>query len=221
MKIRILLALATLPAVIPPSAGAQDHGNGLVPGRRHLSGLVGGSWSDRLGPAYSSIPTQPYAMMVGRAEYVIEARGALALSFYMELMPAIVVDGVPHYHYALLWVPPEGPMVREKVWGEPAMVYGFGATPAGLQLYANVSRRVSLFASVSAGAAWFTRDMPVPDARRMNFLADAGGGVRVARGGGNAVIAGLKFHHMSNANLGRQNPGIDGNVVYVGLSKAR
>ena len=35
------------------------------------------------------------------------------------------------------------------------------------------------------------------------------------------VLLGFKFHHMSNANRGRQNPGIDGNVVYLGLSKTR
>ena len=221
MKKCVLFALAMLPAVSPGTIAAQDAGNGLAVGRRHLSAYVAGSWSDRFGPAYSTIPTQPYAMVVGRAEYVVEATGSGALSFYMELMPLILMDGVPRYHTALVWQPPAGPMVNSKVWDEPAMVYGAGLTPAGVQLYGNITRMVSLFGNLSGGVAWFTRDMPVPDARRLNFLVDAGGGLRIPRREGNAFLAGFKFHHMSNAGRGRQNPGIDGNVIYVGLSKAR
>jgi hypothetical protein len=221
MKVRALFVLAMLSAVRPPSVAAQDAGNGLAVGRRHLSAFIAGSWSDRFGPAYSSIPTQPYAMLVGRAEYVVEATSSGALSFYMELMPVIVVDRVPRYHTAMQWQPPGGPMVGTKVWDAPAMVYGAGVTPAGVQLYGNVTRMVSLFGNLSGGVAWFTRDMPVPDARRLNFLLDVGGGIRVARDGGSALLLGFKFHHMSNAGLGRENPGIDGNVVYAGLSKTR
>jgi hypothetical protein len=220
MKFRPVLVLAMMLALLPPAA-AQDGSNGLVVGRRHLSAYVAASWSDRFGPTYSSIPTQPFAMLVGRAEYVIESTSSGAVAFYMEVIPAIVMDRVPHYHWALLWQPPEGPMVREKVWDEPAMVFGAGLTPAGFQIYGNVTRMMSVFGNVSAGAAWFTRDMPVPDARRLNFLLDAGGGLRIARGGGGALLMGFKFHHMSNANRGRQNPGVDGNVFYAGLSKAR
>jgi uncharacterized membrane protein (UPF0136 family) len=183
--------------------------------------FVAGSWTKQFGPAYSSIATQPYGMVVARAEYVLEASNRLALSFYMEVMPAILVGGVPRYHYANLWMPPSGPTVRSKVWDDPALVYGFGATPAGMQAYVKTTERVSLFGQLSGGAAWFTRDMPVPDSRQLNFLVDAGGGVRVARRKGSAFFTGVKFHHMSNGNLGRQNPGIDGNVVYAGLSRPR
>ena len=200
---------------------SQMRDDGLKPGRRHLSAFVAGSWTKQFGPDYSSIPTQPYGMLVGRSEYVLEASDRFALSFYMEVLPAIVVQGVPHYHYADLWVPPAGPTVRGKVWDDPGLVYGFGATPAGMQAYLRTSDQVSWFLSTSGGAAWFTRDMPVPDARRLNFLVDLGGGIRIARESGSAFIAGLKFHHMSNGNLGRQNPGIDGNVLYAGLSRPR
>ena len=200
---------------------AQHPDDGLAAGRRHLGMYVAGSWTKRFGPAYSSIPTQPYGMVVGRAEYVLEASKRFALSFYMEVIPVIVVGRVPRYHYAELWTPPSGPTVRGKVWDDPALVFGFGATPAGMQAYIKTTERVSLFGQLSGGAAVFTRDMPVPDARKLNFLVDAGGGVRVARKKGGAFFTGVKFHHMSNGNLGRQNPGIDGNVVYAGLSRPR
>jgi hypothetical protein len=218
MRVAVALLATTL---VTGSLGGQTRDDGLKPGRRHLSAFVAGSWTKLFGPGYSSIPTQPYGMLVGRSEYVLEASDRFALSFYMEVLPAIVVHGVPHYHYADLWVPPAGPTVRGKVWDDPGLVYGFGATPAGMQAYLRASERVSWFLSTSGGAAWFTRDMPVPDARRLNFLVDLGGGIRIANESGSAFIAGLKFHHMSNGNLGRQNPGIDGNVLYAGLSRPR
>jgi len=219
MKLKRILLLAILPMATAETAVAQE-ANGLRPGSRHLSAYVAGSWSNRFGPKYSTIPSQPYGMLVGRVEYVLEAFGPVALSFYMEAIPAIVVASVPRYSLEWFWTPPDGPFSREKMWREPALVYGAGLTPGGLQVYANVSKTVSVFTSASGGVAWFTRDMPVPDARQLNFLADVGGGVRVTKGTG-AFIAGLKFHHMSNANMGRQNPGIDGNVAYLGLSRRR
>ena len=218
MRVAAVL-LATMLVTGPLAGQASD--DGLRPGRRHLSAYIAGSWTKQFGPAYSSIPTQPYGMLVGRTEYVLEANQRFALSFYMEVMPAILVDGVPRYHYANLWVPPAGPTVRGKVWDDPGLVFGVGATPAGMQAYVRTSERVSLFMSTSGGAAWFTRDMPVPDAKQLNFLVDLGGGIRVARKTGSAFVAGVKFHHMSNGNLGRQNPGIDGNLVYAGLSRPR
>lgn len=218
MRVAAALLATTL---VTGALECQMRDDGLKPGRRHLSAFVAGSWTKQFGPDYSSIPTQPYGMLVGRSEYVLEANDRFALSFYMEVLPAIVVQGVPHYHYADLWVPPAGPTVRGKVWDDPGLVYGFGATPAGMQAYLRTSDQVSWFLSTSGGAAWFTRDMPVPDARRLNFLVDLGGGIRIARESGGAFIAGLKFHHMSNGNLGRQNPGIDGNVLYAGLSRPR
>src|SRR5262245_44374086 len=116
MKSRILLLLATTLALPAPDvARAQRLSGDLTPGRRYASAFFEGSWAKPIGPAFSSIPTQPYFMVVGRAEYVLESHGPFALAFYMEAIPAIVVDRVPRYHYATLWKPPEGPMVREKV----------------------------------------------------------------------------------------------------------
>jgi hypothetical protein len=212
------LRVAVLCLVLP--AGLRGQSDGLRAGTRLWSVWAGGSWSDRLGPSYATIPTQPYAMIAARSEYVIETYGPLALSFFMEAMPAIVVGRVPHYHTVEIWTPPAGPMRQEKVWDAPGPVYGAGVSPVGLQVYFAASRDVRLFVNGSGGVAWFTRDMPVPDARQVNFSVDAGGGLRWTRGN-RAILAGVKLQHMSNAYMGRQNPGLDGNLVYLGLSRAR
>jgi hypothetical protein len=216
------LRLATLFGLVAVAAASgQSAASGqLRPGARFVGMWFGGSWSKKIGPAFSSIPTQPYAILAARSEYVLEARGPVAVSFFVEAMPAIVVGEVPHYHVVESWQPPNGPMRRRKVWDTRAPVYGFGITPVGMQLYTTLSPRIRAFLNASGGVAWFTRDMPVPDSKQTNFLGDLGGGLRIARGSG-ALLMGLKFHHMSNGNQGHQNPGIDGNVLYAGWVRAR
>jgi hypothetical protein len=214
----VLAGTLSMLSMLPAAVGAQQRD--LRAGVRAWSVWAGGSWSDRVGPSYSTIPTQPYALIGLRSEYVLETVGRLAFAYYAEMIPAIVVDGVPQYHVVDIWQPPAGPMKPTKVWDDPAPVYGVGFTPAGLQIYLSLTSKVRLFANAAGGMLWFTRDMPVPDASRLNFSAEAGGGVRIARGP-NGILIGAKFHHMSNGYMGKENPGIDGNVLYAGLSRAR
>jgi hypothetical protein len=68
---------------------------------------------------------------------------------------------------------------------------------------------------------WFTRNMPVPDARRFNFAADAGGGVELLTRDERALVVGYRFHHLSNGGRARQNPGVDMHVLYVGVMRRR
>lgn len=213
--------LSGLILLAPSAARAQFQGDGQMrAGSRYVGMWFGGSWTKKIGPAFSSIPTQPYAILAARSEYVLESKGRLALSFFMEAMPAIVVQDVPHYHVVETWQPPNGPMRRRKIWDSRGPVYGIGVTPVGMQYYVALSPKVRAFMNMSGGLSWFTRDMPVPDSKQINFLGDIGGGLRIARGTGGFIV-GMKFHHMSNANQGHQNPGIDGNVVYAGLIRAR
>ena len=218
--IRPTCLLAGLLLLAPLAARAQFHDAGQMrAGSRYVGMWVGGSWT-AVGPSFSSIPTKPYAILSARVEYVLESKGWLALAFFMEAMPAIVVQNVPHYHIVDTWQPPSGPMRRRKIWDLSGPVYGFGITPVGMQYYLAIAPKVRAFVNMSGGVSWFTRDMPVPDSKQINFLGDLGAGLRISRGSG-GIIVGMKFHHMSNANQGHQNPGIDGNVVYAGLMRAR
>jgi hypothetical protein len=68
---------------------------------------------------------------------------------------------------------------------------------------------------------WFTRDTPVPDARRFNFTAEGGAGVEIPSRDGRALVVGYKFQHLSNAGTALQNPGFDTHLVYVGVMRRR
>jgi hypothetical protein len=98
-------------------------------------------------------------------------------------------------------------------------VYGFGANPLGLELLGPRVRAIRPYVGAAGGFLWFTRNTPEPEARRLNATFEAGGGLRVARGAHHSLLVGWKFHHLSNAWTAPYNPGLDGNVFYVGFQQ--
>ena len=67
----------------------------------------------------------------------------------------------------------------------------------------------------------FTRDVPVPNSRQLNLTFDFGAGVTIFLNQDTAISGGYKFHHLSNAYSAPQNPGLDANIFYIGISSAR
>ncbi|HEX2781359.1 MAG TPA: acyloxyacyl hydrolase, partial [Gemmatimonadaceae bacterium] len=100
-------------------------------------------------------------------------------------------------------------------------VYGFGASPLGLELFGPRMRVVRPYFAAAAGFLWFTRNTPEPEARRLNATFELGAGLRVAHGERHALLLGWKFHHLSNAWTAPYNPGLDGNVFYLGVVRRR
>ena len=59
-------------------------------------------------------------------------------------------------------------------------------------------------------------------ATQFNFTAQLGGGVQLFTSSRRTAIdLGYKYHHISNANLGNQNPGMDSHMLFVGVSLFR
>jgi lipid A 3-O-deacylase PagL len=106
------------------------------------------------------------------------------------------------------------------VTGRSAVV-GAGILPTGFQLYTRSVRPVRFFLGAAGGLLWFTRDTPVPDARRMNFAADAGVGAELLSHDGRVLVVGYKFQHLSNGGTARLNPGFDTHLMYVGVMRRR
>jgi hypothetical protein len=96
-------------------------------------------------------------------------------------------------------------------------VYGAGAMPVGAQLAVPLGARARAFAAGHAGALVFAENMPVPAARRFNFVFDFGGGLELGSRRAGAVTLGYKLHHISNAWTARSNPGVDHHVFYLGF----
>ena len=96
-------------------------------------------------------------------------------------------------------------------------VFGAGVLPVGVQLAAPLGRWVRAFAAGHAGGLLFAKNVPVTEARRLNFVFDFGGGLEVGPRRRGAIALGYKLHHISNAWTAPANPGLDNHVFYVGF----
>jgi hypothetical protein len=100
--------------------------------------------------------------------------------------------------------------------GQRVYAYGGGGSPIGAQVNFLHDRRVQPFLISSGGFLSFNRRMF--DATQFNFTAQLGAGVQVFTSRHHSIDFGYKYHHISNANRGRINPGMDSHVVFVGVS---
>jgi hypothetical protein len=115
--------------------------------------------------------------------------------------------------------PPPIPVVGMR--GPRQDTYAFSVLPIGLRLTTFSRGRFQLTLSVDLGALYATRDIPVDQTSRFNFLAQTGPGVEVFLSRKRSFRAEYLYEHLSNANLGSQNPGIDSGAVRVSLNSYR
>ena len=158
-------------------------------------------------------------LMGVRAEWVIESFGPVALAATSDIVPLALVTHNPTYIVRHLTV--QGIEFEQKQPTGEKPVFGAGVAPFGFKLYLLHGRSLRLYGVGAVGGLWFTRNMPVPEARRFNASFEYGGGLELLRAPNRTVVVGYKFHHLSNANSAAFNPGLDSNVFYVGLSRPR
>lgn len=94
--------------------------------------------------------------------------------------------------------------------------YGGGGNPVGLDLHVVTHKRVQPFAVATAGLLLFTREEPIERASAFNFSFAFGGGLDFVLPDRRAFTLGYKMVHISNADLGTFNPGVNTNFIYAG-----
>lgn len=95
--------------------------------------------------------------------------------------------------------------------------HGFGMAPAGVELRFRPTHMIQPFIGGNVGMLHFSERVPSPRGSRVNFTANLGGGVQVRMPDDFAVVFGYKLFHLSNAGHAISNPGVDNNLVYVGI----
>jgi len=128
-------------------------------------------------------------------------------------------------HIAVRWVFDAVPLAlvgdRYTSTGRRAYSYGIGGSPIGAQVNFVHFRRVEPFLTSGGGFLYFNHRM-FGTTQQFNFTAQLGGGVQLFTSSRRTAIdLGYKYHHISNANLGNQNPGLDSHMLFVGLSVFR
>ena len=94
--------------------------------------------------------------------------------------------------------------------------YGAGGSPIGVQINLLRYRRVQPFLTSGGGFLYFDRRLF--GQTQLNFTAQLGAGMQLFTSNSHSVDFGYLYHHVSNANLGNHNPGMDSHVVFVGVS---
>jgi hypothetical protein len=214
-----LIGIVLAFAVLADSAPAQSP---TPPSQRRSLGAWAGASFYAPGGHFLGGETNRDLYLAGvRAEWLLESGRSFALAATMDAIPLAVVTRNPYYTDRIVGfaISRRGERVglREQTGRGP--VYGFGANPLGLELFGPRLRTVRPYLAAAAGFLFFTRNTPEPEARRLNATFEVGAGLRVARGEHHALLLGWKFHHLSNAWTAPYNPGLDGNVVYVGFQR--
>jgi opacity protein-like surface antigen len=163
--------------------------------------------------------------------YVIGVRGAWALTrgpkvrleYTADVIPAIVSTEMPTYPRRPVAACPSCRSAfttpEERAAGRS--VYGAALVPAGLQLRVAVGPRLSLLARAAAGLVWFERRVPDPGETQLNFWGDLGAGAELALTHVMALGAGFRLNHISNADTGPVNPGMNTRMLELGVSWRR
>ena len=103
--------------------------------------------------------------------------------------------------------------------GQPVYAYAAGASPIAIQLNWLHSGRLEPFLTSGGGFLYFNRHLF--QATQLNFTAQVAVGLQVLIPKHHSVDFGYRYHHISNANLGTVNPGMDSHVLFVGFSFLR
>jgi opacity protein-like surface antigen len=138
-----------------------------------------------------------FALRYGR---VFAAWESLTLEYTLDIVPAAVV------------------FEPDRVRRGRSTIYGAGLSPLGIKINFAQESWIKPFLAASVGFLYFQEDVPVPRSSRFNFTPEIGLGVQFFLTPKRAVTLGYKLHHMSNANTGRSNPGMDSHVIYAGVS---
>lgn len=164
-------------------------------------------------------PGQRLGLAAVRATWPLRGGSAYHLDYTVDFIPlALITRPIGYNNYRPVCPPAEPcllPLVN-RVFPE-GQVYGFGASPLGASVTLRPKRTVQFLLGATLGALWFTRPVPVTTGSRFNFTASAGGGVAVLGERGQGIAFGYRFHHLSNARLGRSNPGLASHMAYVEL----
>lgn len=212
---RILLALI----VASPAIAQEARPSGLTLGDRFLEANVGFSWYSPRGDHWGTIGNRRVYLTGVRGEWVFARSSAVAWSYLLEWVPLAVVERTSA-NETLTCHPTPTSQICE-VDRSVRVAVGTGASPVGLKMYFNHAGSRRFFASASGGMIAFSSDVPVRSSRRLNFMFDYGGGVDLSLRDGRSATIGYRFHHISNAGSGRVNPGLDANIIYLGLRRKR
>ncbi|WP_035348966.1 acyloxyacyl hydrolase [Edaphobacter aggregans] len=99
--------------------------------------------------------------------------------------------------------------------------YAGGLSPLGQRINLAPRHRLQPFVAFNAGFLVSPGDVPVNDSSRFNFTFEFGAGIELFHDRHHSWSAEYKLHHLSNAWTGKQNPGVDNQVIRLSYTLGR
>lgn len=144
----------------------------------------------------------------------IAAHDAATLTYTADLVPlarVTVPDGTP---------PAARSLGIRSVTEAGLDTWGVGVYPLGLRVGFRPARSLRPFVAGHTGLFHLFDAMPDERGRRLNFAVGVGAGVEISLPRHTILTLGYRYHHLSNGFRGRINPGLDANLLYVGVGVA-
>jgi hypothetical protein len=99
----------------------------------------------------------------------------------------------------------------------PQPNYGRGFEPVILRWNSSLrTSRISPYIELAGGAVWANSNFPAGNTSNFNFTARGGGGITLSTTRRQSFDIGCRWSHISNANLGIENPEFNGIQVSLG-----
>ena len=99
----------------------------------------------------------------------------------------------------------------------PEPLHGVGFEPVILRWNSSLrAGRVSPYIELAGGGVRTNTNLPAGNTSDFNFTARGGGGILISRTPRHAIDVGVRWSHISNANLGVANPEFNGIQVSIG-----
>lgn len=150
---------------------------------------------------------------------------AVDISYSADLIPVVVSTGMPVYTDSPTPCPPgERDCVISFATPQSTMrhsVHGAGIVPIGVDARFRIVPGLGLIVHAGAGVLYFSRPVPDPEERRLNFMFDVGPALDLAIGRSASFTVGYHLNHISNSGRGPVNPAMDSRTLEIGMSLVR
>lgn len=194
-----MLFLAAMPF---GAAGAQARPAATIYGGRQEIGVWSG-YSPKAGAVVGYVENFTYSDTAIRYSLLLRQRGWWAIRY----APEVTVLSVLH-EKAPSSINPAVPITH----------YAAGISPEGFQLVLRPGRRVQPYLSNAGGFLYYNGRVLSPGGSQFMYTIDLGAGVNLFTSRRNALSAGFRYQHLSNANISHHNPGADPQTIYVGFA---
>lgn len=98
---------------------------------------------------------------------------------------------------------------------------GFGISPLGLGITNEISRIVSISMYSYSGLILMDKRFPTDKGKKLNYTFSLSVNTILRTSEHISLSLGYKFHHISNAQTGKENPGVDSNFITLSLILSR